>query len=236
MSARASTERFSRAARLAGARAPVVALGLAFAAFALAACGGKPAKEPRKEEAEDPTIALIEAEKGTGERGGDKSGEKGSGEKRSSPGEDAPSGKGPVYPAPFSWEEIRGATKSGRTYRFKVQERGKPARERVLTFVKVDDDGCEVFAGGDSPRRMGWPQFQKDAEFPKDRVTTREETVKLPGGKFDCMVYEVRGKDGEVSTYYFARTLPGAPVLFYVEQDGKRVRTTTLLEHIPGKG
>jgi len=219
-------------------RAPLVVLAVAVALMS-AACGGKPSKTPAKEEV-DPTIALIEAEKGEGDRGGGKS-EKSSGEKsekaekKASSGDDVASGSS-KYPAPFSWEEIRAATKSGRTYRFKVQEKGKPARERVLTFVKVDDDGCEVFAGGDAPRRMGWPQLQKDAEFPKDRVTTREETVKLPGGKFDCMVYEVRGKDGEVSTYYFARTLPGAPVLFYVEQDGKRVRTTTLVEHIPGKG
>jgi hypothetical protein len=78
--------------------------------------------------------------------------------------------------------------------------------------------------------------LQKDAEFPKGRVKTFEESVKLPGGKFDCIVYEVRGKDGEVSTYYFAKTLPGAPVLFWSEVDGKRVRTTTLLQHIQGKG
>lgn len=224
-------------------RPSLVVLAVAVALVS-AACGGKPSKTPSKEE-EDPTIALIEAEKGDGERGG-KSNDKGSGEKsekfekpekkgNAPSGEDSPSTSS-RYPAPFSWEEIRAATKSGRTYRFKVQEKGKAARERVVTFVKVDDDGCEIFAGGDAPRRMGWPQLQKDAEWPKDRVTTREETVKLPGGKFDCMVYEVRGKDGEVSTYYFARTLPGAPVLFYVEQDGKRVRTTTLVEHIPGKG
>jgi hypothetical protein len=142
--------------------------------------------------------------------------------------------KGPVAPAPFSWEEIRAATKSGRTYRYKVEVPGKPSKERVLTFTKVDDDGAEIIAGS-SAKRLGWPTLQKHAEFPKDRTALREETVKLPGGKFDCMVYEVKGEDGEVSTYFFARNLPGAPVLFYVEQDGKRVRTTTLLQHTPGK-
>jgi hypothetical protein len=141
-----------------------------------------------------------------------------------------------VFPAPFTWEEIRAATKSGRTYRYKVEVRGKPAKERVLTFVKVDADGCEIFAGGDAPKRKGWPSLQKDSEFPKDKVNAREETVKLPGGKFDCMVYEVTGNDGEVTTYYFARTLPGAPVLFYTDVDGKRMKTTTLLQHIQGKG
>ena len=152
------------------------------------------------------------------------------------PPPEEPVKKGPVYPAPFTWEQIRAATKSGRTYRYRVEMPGKAARERVLTFTKVDDDGCEIFAGGGEPKRKGWVSLQKDAEFPKDRVKTYEESVKLPGGKFDCIVYEVRGKDGEVSTYYFAKTLPGAPVLFWSEVDGKRVRTTTLLQHIQGKG
>lgn len=152
------------------------------------------------------------------------------------PPDPEPVKKGPVYPAPYTWEQIRAATKSGRTYRYRVEMPGKPARERVLTFTKVDDDGCEIFAGGGEPKRKGWVSLQKDAEFPKDRVKTYEESVKLPGGKFDCIVYEVRGKDGEVSTYYFAKTLPGAPVLFWSEVDGKRVRTTTLLQHIQGKG
>jgi hypothetical protein len=185
-------------------------------AIATSACSGKPAKTPAKETDFDIDTSPDPPE---------------------APAAAAPAAKkGPVYPAPFTWEEIRAATKSGRTYRYRVEVPGKPPRERVLTFVKVDDSGCEIFAGGENPKRMGWPTLQKHSEFPQDLVTTREETVKLPGGKFDCMVYEVRGNDGEVTTYYFARTLPGAPVLFYTEQDGERLKTTTLLQHIPGKG
>lgn len=197
------------------ARSSLVAVVLALAVVA-AACGGKPVKAPEKEESDFDTSPDPVAPP--------------------PPPPEPAVKKGPVYPAPFTWEEIRAATKSGRTYRYRVEVSGKPVRERVVTFVKVDDDGCEIFAGGENPKRMGWPTLQKHSEFPQDRVTTREETVKLPGGKFDCMVYEVRGNDGETTTYYFARTLPGAPVLFYTEQDGKRVKTTTLLQHIPGKG
>jgi hypothetical protein len=179
-------------------------------ALAAAACGGPPAKAPEPEEVRsstpDPLTAPIE-----------------------------PVRQGPVYPAPFSSDEIRAATRAGRTYRFRVEVPGKKPRERVLTFTKVDESGAEIFSGSGEPKRVGWPTLQRHSEWPKDRVKTREETVKLPGGKFDCMVYEVRGDDGEVSTYFFARNLPGAPVLFYTEQDGKRVKTTTLLQHIPGK-
>ena len=143
--------------------------------------------------------------------------------------------KSAVAAAPFSWQEIRAATKNGRTYRYRVEASGKPTKERVLTFTKVDDSGAEIFAGGDAPKRMGWVALQKDAEFPKDKLTVREESVKLPGGKFDCVVYELKGDAGETWTYFFAKSLPGAPVLFYTEQDGRRIKTTTLLQHIPGK-
>jgi hypothetical protein len=143
--------------------------------------------------------------------------------------------KGPVYPAPFTAEQIRDATKSGRTYRYKVEELNKATRERTVTFRNVDANGAEIFTGGPSPRRMGWLALQQGSEFPKDKVTTREEKIKLPAGKFDCLVYEVAMEEGEVWTYYFGKQLPGAPVYYYVERNGKRLRTTTLVEHISGK-
>ncbi len=145
----------------------------------------------------------------------------------------APSG--PVHPAPFTAEQIRDATKAGRKYRYRVEEPGKPPREHVITFLKVDESGCEIANDGGPPKRMGWNMLQRHAEFPKDRVTTREVIKKTPAGKFECVVYMVRGDDGETSHYYFAKDLPGAPIAYHTEKDGKRIRTTTLLEHDPGK-
>ncbi|HSO38819.1 MAG TPA: hypothetical protein VLT33_40090 [Labilithrix sp.] len=198
-------------------------VALLFALALLGACGGS--KPPPKTADTDAAFeAAIAAEKEQDA-------------KRDAPAASRPSAssKGAVAAAPFSWEQIRAATKNGRTYRYRVEVPGKPAKERVLTFTKVDESGAEIFAGGDAPRRMGWQALQKDAEFPKDKLTVHEESVKLPGGKFDCVVYEVRGDAGETWTYFFAKSLPGAPVLFYTEQDGRRVKTTTLLQHIPGK-
>jgi hypothetical protein len=142
--------------------------------------------------------------------------------------------KGAVAAAPFSWQQIRAATKNGRNYHYRVEVSGKPSKEHVLRFTKVDDSGAEIATSGDAPRRVGWPALQQDAEFPKDKLTVREESIKLPSGKFDCVVYEVRGAEGETSTYFFAKSLPGAPVLFYTEQGGRRIKTTTLLRHVPG--
>jgi hypothetical protein len=143
--------------------------------------------------------------------------------------------KGPIYPAPFTAEQIRDATKNGRTYRYKVEVPDQAAHEYTITFRKVDQSGAEVYAGSGTPKRMGWNILQAHAEFPKDKVKTHDEKLKTPAGKFECIVYEVAGDNEEVWTYYFAKKLPGAPVFFYCERHGKRLRTTTLVEHIPGK-
>jgi len=143
--------------------------------------------------------------------------------------------KGPVYPAPFTAEQIRSATKAGRTYRYKVEMPNKPAKEYAITFRNVDDGGAEVHTGGDKVKRMSWAVLQQQSEFPKDKTETHEEKLKTPAGKFECIVYVVTMDEGEVWTFYFAKKLPGAPVYFFAERNGKRLRTTTLVEHIAGK-
>jgi len=193
-------------------------------ALAAVACGPSK-KKVRSIDDEDNSKAFAELEKNGRDEGSD----------TPSSGDGSEKPKGPVYPAPFTAEQIRDATKNGRTYRYKVEMPNKPTREYSITFRKVDDGGAEIFSGSDSSKRMGWLTLQQQSEFPKDKVTTREEKLKTPAGKFECVVYEVEGEDGEVWTYYFAKKLPGAPVFFYVERNGKRLRTTTLVEHIPGR-
>jgi hypothetical protein len=105
----------------------------------------------------------------------------------------------------------------------------------VITFRNVDDGGAEIHTGGDKSRRMSWLTLQHHSEFPRDKVVTHPEKLKTPAGKFECTVYQVTREDGEVWTYYFAKKLPGAPVYSYVERNGHRLRTTTLIEHVPGK-
>ena len=202
-------------------RAPFLLTAI-FASLALAGCGGKKVKTV----ADDNAGAFAELEKN------DKDDKSAAGPAAKTEDEKP---KGPVYPAPFTAEQIRDATKSGRTYRYKVEIPNKPVKEYVITFRNVDEGGAEIHAGANEPRRMGWLKLQQDGEFPKDKVTTRDEKLKTPAGKFECIVYEVAGDEGEVWTYYFAKKLPGAPVFFYVERNGKRLRTTTLVEHVAGK-
>lgn len=216
--ARAPHGALARARIFARGRLPVVCLALAAIACA-------PKKKARSVDDDDNSKAFAELEKNGRDDTSD----------TPPAGDGSEKPKGPVYPAPFTAEQIRDSTKNGRTYRFKVEMPNKPTREYSITFRKVDDGGAEIFAGSDSSKRMGWLALQQQSEFPKDKVTTRDEKLKTPAGKFECVVYEVAGEDGEVWTYYFAKKLPGAPVFFYVERNGKRLRTTTLVEHIPGK-
>ncbi|MCA9584450.1 MAG: hypothetical protein KC657_03745 [Myxococcales bacterium] len=202
------------------ARLPIIAL----VALTVSACAGKKkvAKEAEGPSSWEPSSAWS----GAGES-----------EAAAAPGKsDGPKeDNGPKLPPPFTAEQIRAATKLGRTFKYRV-EGGGEKKERVLTFTKVDDAGAEIYTGGDRPtKRIGWIVLQKHMEFPQDHATTHEEVTKTPAGKFNCVVYTVTGDDDEISTYHFAKELPGPPVLFFVSKGGKRLRTNTLIAHIPGK-
>jgi hypothetical protein len=194
--------------------------------LALAAACAAPKKV--KTDEDDNSKAFAELDKNDHEEAGDAGAEAGP-----TGGWERP--KGAVYPAPFTAEQIRDATKNGRTYRYKVEVPDKPTKEYTVTFRNVDPSGAEVHSGAGTPKRLGWLALQQHAEFPKDKVTTHDEKLKTPAGKFECIVYKVTSDNDEIWTYYFAKKLPGAPVFFYCERHGKRLRTTTLVEHIPGK-
>jgi hypothetical protein len=139
-----------------------------------------------------------------------------------------------MAPTPFTAAQIRAATKAGRTYRYKVEMTDKPASERTLTFVSVDAEGAMLATTGEPDKRVTWEELRKHAEFPMPIVMTREESITTPAGRFDCIVYVVLGEGGEATTFYFAKTLPGAPVMFFVAREGRRVMTSTLIEHRAG--
>jgi hypothetical protein len=140
-----------------------------------------------------------------------------------------------TFPTPYTAAQIRDATRAGRAYTWRVEVNGKPALERTVTFTQVDADGAELVSDG-SPRRVSWEELRQHAEFPRASVTTRDEKVTVPAGSFDCVVYVVDGADGEASTFYFAKELPGAPVLFFTQKGGERLMTSTLIKYEPGGG
>src|SRR5262249_4150975 len=73
-----------------------------------------------------------------------------------------------------------------------------------------------------------WEELRKHAEFPAAATTLDDATTTTPAGTFACKRYVVRDGD-EVSTFYFAPSLPGPPVLFFTDKNGTRVMTSTMI-------
>lgn len=141
----------------------------------------------------------------------------------------------PKHPTPYTAAQIRDATKPGRTYRYKVEAPDQPATEKVMTFETVDADGATLVSPGEPKKRVTWEELRQHAEFPEGLVKTRDEKITVPAGTFDCTVYVVVREGGEATSYYFAKTMPGAPVLIAKAKEGRRVMTSTLVEYRPGK-
>jgi hypothetical protein len=150
-----------------------------------------------------------------------------------------------VAPTPYTAEQIRQATPVGRTYEFRIESPGKPAMRRVITFTRVAEGDAEMTAttldGSGKPigepkvTQVPWEELRKHAEFPKSAVTIDEQRVTVPIGTFDCIRYTVKEDAGEVTQYYFAKNMPGAPVLFLTDKDGQRVMASTLVRYVSGK-
>jgi len=144
---------------------------------------------------------------------------------------------------PFTAAQIRDATKAGRTYVYRIELTGSPIVLRTMCFGKVDADGAELTismkretgepVGDPETKRVTWEDLRKHAEFPKTSVTISESELEVLSGTRTCTVYTVcEGKS--VTCFFFAKDLPGAPVLFHTEEDGARVVTSLLVSHDGG--
>src|SRR5436190_5223116 len=102
--------------------------------------------------------------------------------------------------SPFTADQIREATKTGRSYRYRIETpRGKEIH--ILTFGGVEDahtelktrteteDGKEIDA---NTKRVTWEEIRRIAAFPKAQVTMSEESISVPAGNFETIVYLVK--------------------------------------------
>ena len=103
-----------------------------------------------------------------------------------------------------------------------------PVRTKTLVVMLHDGRTREVIWMGVSTTSAIDSELRAHAEFPKGDVDIKHRTISVPLGTLECTVYKVTGQNGAVTTFYFADTLPGPPVFFYVEVGGKRVRTQTM--------
>jgi hypothetical protein len=143
-----------------------------------------------------------------------------------------------IAPRPFTAEQIRDAMPAGAEIRYRWEKDGQPPTVSLWTVTASDAGACtirsETFAEDGTPAadaKSGtsrWTELMEHATFPADATTRTETAVEVPAGRFDAWLYEVR-RAGKVERFYFAKSLPGPPVLLVVEQDGRPVLRMSLL-------
>lgn len=78
-----------------------------------------------------------------------------------------------------------------------------------------------------------WTDLQSHASFPAEQTEIRTAAITTPAGTFECWVYEVSDKKKNpsgIQRYWFAKKLPGPPVVFEEEQGEKVVYKMTMLK------
>ena len=144
------------------------------------------------------------------------------------------------HPTPFTADEIRRGCPSGRTIRMRVERAGEGPIVRVTRFLDGDADGAdgEVWAETPDGERLGdverwrstWLDFQGHASMPLATTVVTEETIALPAGTFDCLVY-TRSDGDDVDTFWFARSAPGMPLRYESRVGGDLVFSSVAVEN-----
>ena len=146
-----------------------------------------------------------------------------------------------MAPTPYTADQIREASPAGRRYEWTHEEKGKPTTRRVVTFREVDGASAELettvldetghTTGEAQRKRATGVELRDHASFPRQSVVISDETITVPAGTFDCRLYTVTG--GEVvSRFWFAKTLPGAPVRLVTTKGGEVVESRTLVRYL----
>ena len=76
-----------------------------------------------------------------------------------------------------------------------------------------------------------WLELQGHASMPATTTRIDDETIDIPAGRYECLRY-TREDGDSVSTFWFARSEPGAPVRFERRVGGELVFSSTAIEHL----
>jgi hypothetical protein len=164
----------------------------------------------------------------------------------SGPGKDADGASSAEAPAPvildhpFSAEQIRGEWADGLVIEIRRWTPTAEAFER-WTVVRADADGVDIESvvidrngqplGEPSTQTSTWVQLRDHASFPADRATREKASRETPLGTLDGWLYTVGDPaGGVVSEFFFAESLPGAPVFVHVRRDGEIIEIFEQIE------
>jgi len=149
-------------------------------------------------------------------------------------------------PTPYSAQQIRKACPDGGFVRFRIETPDSPAVFSVVRFLEGTDaettlesgmeDAQGKPAGAPQTLRVKWTDLQGHASFHESDTRIEAASAMTPLGIFNCWKYTVRKKTetGEsVATYWFAKDLPGPPVLLEEHLGGKKIKTMTQIERKP---
>jgi hypothetical protein len=139
-----------------------------------------------------------------------------------------------LLPTPFSAAEIRAGCPAGRTIRLVVEPVSGAPYERLNRFVECDAEGATieswvVAADGEpvdrSADRSTWLDLQRHASFPAATTRRTQETVDLPLGNLECLVYT---RDSG-ARFVFATGHAGMPARYELPDGAGGVEVTTMV-------
>lgn len=144
-------------------------------------------------------------------------------------------------PVPFTAAQLAGGFTLGTTLSYELSGTKTPAMTVGWKVVGHTSESVEieftpkVKEGEDPPvnkESFTFGMLEQHAMFPKALATRKEMSFTVKAGTFDVWFYEVRPPGGNsVERYYFAKRLPGPPVLHSVMVDGEEVHRMEMLTH-----
>jgi hypothetical protein len=143
-----------------------------------------------------------------------------------------------IAPQLFTVEQLREGCPQGRTIEFRIAVDGKPttiehweftvvsASEATIHAVTRDESGAVL---DDETGSSTWDDLHHHGQFPAASTTFEDNVrVTVPAGNFTTRLYVVT-RDGVTQRFWFAPDLPGPPVLFTTERDGKVLMHSEML-------
>ena len=150
----------------------------------------------------------------------------------------APAADPSIAPQLFTVEQLRAGNPQGRVIELRMEVDGKPPTVEHWEFTAVDgqqatihaitrDEAGQVLA--DQSASSTWESLHAHGKFPAAATTIEDNvSVTVPAGTFTTRLYTVK-RDGTTTRVWFAADLPGPPVQFTTEKDGKVIARATML-------
>ena len=142
------------------------------------------------------------------------------------------------HPTPFTAAEIREGFLPGRIVRSLVVEGDEAPIVRVRHNLTADAEGgvYEFWTETPDGRRIGkreqarstWLELQEHASMPADSTTIEAIEIEVPMGRYDGLRY-TRTDGDTIDTFWFATSLPGAPVRMVETVGGRQVYSSTAI-------